>query len=259
MDDLSAEERALFERLKKYDVPEPDSQRLLAVLRPVMVKPARVKAREWLRLAGMQVALLEAPFWWSSILLIALGLLVVASSGGDTAAVLLVLVSPLVAAGGTAYIFRPATRTLWELEQLSRVHPLELLYARLALILAFNIALALVLLIAAWSQGLQIVLWRLLLIWFGPMIGLTGLALFLSVRWNVIAGSVVPLVLWSVFIVIGLQETVINTPLEMNGLNRIIVTASGSNLLLITALAALIGGIALFYLSGRSVMDEQWR
>ncbi len=66
------------------------------------------------------------------------------------------------------------TRTLWELERLSRYQPFELLYARVAVILLLDVALAVVLLLVVWSQGAQIVLWRLLLTWFGPMIGLAG-------------------------------------------------------------------------------------
>jgi hypothetical protein len=273
--DLSPEQREelgdlrpLYNRLEEYDVPEPDSARLLAALKPLLAEPLEVEKifvleserrdfGDWLRLAWNQTNLLEAPFWWSSFLLTLLGALLGMSYGGTAAALCLVVVSPLVAVTGVAYLFRPATRILWELEQLSRVQPLEFLYARLALILTLNLLLAVALLLVAWTQGLQIVLWRLLLIWFGPMIGLTGIALFCSVRWNTLAGVIAPVVAWGLLVLAGWRETVLNTTPDLPNAPALITRLGMSNTLLLLAGVALVVGLLLLYESGRWV--TRWR
>lgn len=260
--DLTPEQRAelgdlqpVYERLAAYDAPEPDHDRLLATLKPLLaqppvVKPGRFGWHDWLRLAWAQTALLEMPFWGASVLLTLLGLALGVGYGGATAALCLFFLSPLIAVGGVAYIFRPATRTLWELERLSRYQPFELLYARLVVILLLNIALALVLLLLIWAQGVQIVLWRLLLIWFGPMIGLMGTALFCSVRWNALAGIIVPMALWSLMIVLGWRESIFTAA-------ETIARVATSNTMPLLAAVALVGGLALIVESGRQV--ERWR
>jgi len=273
--DLSPEQREelgdvqpLMQRLAQYDVPEPDSERLLASLTlllkqrretepvPIHEPPGR-SFHDWLRLAWSQTELLEAPFWWSSLLLTLIGVLLGMSYGSAAATLCLMLISPLVAVTGVAYLFRPATRILWELEQLSQVQPLEFLYARLALILTLNLTLAVVLLFVAWTQGLQIVLWRLLLIWFGPMIGLTGIALFCSVHWNTLAGVIVPMVAWGLLVVAGWREIVLNTSLDLPNVAVFITLLGMSNTLLLLAVAALVVGLLLLYESGRWI--TRWR
>lgn len=277
--DLTPEQRAelgdldlLYSRLAHYEVPEPDSDRLLAALTPLLAgrdvkapalhavaasRSLPAAALDWLRLAWTQTTLLELPFWLSSALLTLIGVFVAFSYASAVTVLGLVLLSPLLAVMGVAYIFRPATRTLWELEQLSRVRPIELLYARLALILALNIALALVLLLAASTQGLQVALWRLLLIWFGPMIGLTGLALFCSVRWSALTGGLMAMLAWCVLNFLGWREIVLSAPAGRFSPQAFLGVIEASNTLLITATAALVLGVALVIAAGRWV--EKWR
>lgn len=214
-----------------------------------------------LRLARAQTSLLEAPFWWSSILLLLIGVGVGYAGGGAAGVVVLFVVfAPLLAAGGVAYLFRPATRGLWDLERISPVQPLELLYARLTLILTFNVALALVLLPFAWNQA---PIWRLLLAWLGPMIGLTGLALYLSVRWHTLAGTVVPLGLWGVLVMFGWQRGVMfmpiltSDPTHISAIDtpflRILDLLSHSNAVLLGAILALAVGLTLYWQAGQWV------
>lgn len=214
-----------------------------------------------LRLARAQTSLLEAPFWWSSILLLLIGVGVGYAGGGAAGVIVLFVVfAPLLAAGGVAYLFRPATRGLWDLERISPVQPLELLYARLTLILAFNVALALVLLPFAWNQA---PIWRLLLAWLGPMIGLTGLALYLSVRWHTLAGTVVPLGLWCALVMFGWQRGVMfmpiltSDPTHISAIDtpflRILDLLSHSNAVLLGAILALAVGLTLYWQAGQWV------
>lgn len=297
---LSPEERAelgeidaVAERLNTYTVPEPDSARLLAALKPGALKPIveqraaeRVNRslrlagdsipqqdermggqrkplsaalRDWLRLARLQTKVVEASFWWACLLVIGIGALIAASTADALTTLLLILSSPLIAILGVAMLFRPATRTLWELEQFGTFQPFELLYVRLALILLVNLAGVSLLLFVAGTQGLQIVLWRLLLIWLGPMIGLTGIALFASLRWNSAVGLAAPLVVWAGTMVLGWRESILDlrpTP-TFDAAQQLIALVSGSPLLLAASAALLVIGVVCIIESGRQA--SQWR
>lgn len=272
----------LAEKLAHYDVAAPDSTRLLAALEGIAPAPqnsisyieesgleaeAKVEIKSpygaishWLRLAQAQTSLLETPFWWASGLLILVGALIGANTNGGITAALFALFAPLLAAGGVAYMFRPATRGLWELERISPVSPVELLYARLALILAINAAFALVLLPFVWNQ---MALWRVLLIWFGPMIGLAGIALYISVRWSTLAGMIIPMGLWTGLLVFGWRDLVERITQVVVYSDPIVYFAgqiAQSNTLMVWSGAALVTGVTLFWLAGRWVTrnDEAW-
>jgi hypothetical protein len=270
--DLSSDERddlgdmqPVFERLEQYDVAEPDTARLLSSLTPLLAQSTenvttaspRSGVREWLRLAWAQMMLLEAPFWGSSVLIVVIGIVLGMRFSGPEGTLTLVLLSPLAAAAGVAYLFRPATRTLWEFEQLSHVQPLEFLYARLSVILLLNGLIAALLLIFVWSDGLQIILWRLLLIWLGPMIGVTGIALYCSVRWNNLAGVIAPLLTWAALIALGWRDTVVATAIDLPNASTILVHFNLSSTIPLLAALALSFGLILIYASGRTV--TQWR
>jgi hypothetical protein len=267
--DLSSEQREelgdlspLLMHLARYEVAEPDDERLITMLAPLLHREPETVAveqlskrgvQDWLRLAWAQTELLEAPFWWSSMLITLLGVFLGINYGGAVATICLMLISPLITVTLVAYLFRPATRILWELEQLSQVQPLEFLYARLALILTLNLTLAAALLFVVWTQGLQIILWRLLLIWFGPMIGLTGIALFCSVRWNTLAGVTAPMVAWGLLVLVGWRDTVLATSPDLPNAPTIIARLGMSNGLMLLATVALVIGLLLLYESGRWV------
>src|ERR687894_312340 len=125
----------------------------------------------------------------------------------DETARLLDHLRPLVAAR-VAYVFRPATRTIWEWERCCPVRPLELLYVRLGLIVASNIAVAGLILSVVSAETPGLLLWRLILAWLGPLLGLAGLALYISVRWGSLAGVAAPLTIWAALIVLGWQALV---------------------------------------------------
>ncbi len=203
------------------------------------------------------MSLLEAPFWWSSALVTLMGIVLSVGVGGAEATLCLVVLSPLIAITGVAYLFRPATRSLWEFEQLSQIQPLEFLYTRLALILALTGMIATILLLVIWTEGVQIVLWRLLLIWFGPMMGVVGIALFCAVRWNHFAGVIAPMLLWGLLILVGWRDTVLATDINFPNASTIIAHLNLSNTIPLLAVTALMAGVFLIYESGRSL--TQWR
>jgi hypothetical protein len=257
--------QAVFGRLRQYDTAEPDRARLLSTLVPLLVKPAenltttlpRRGMREWLRLAWAQLMLLEAPFWWSSLLIIVIGVVLGVRFSGAEGTLALLLLSPLVAAAGVAYLFRPATRTLWEFEQLSHVQPLEFFYARLSLILLLNGLIALFLLIFVWTDDLQIVLWRLLLIWLGPMISVIGIALYCSVRWNNFVGVIAPVLMWGALVVVGWRDTVLATAINLLDASTILTHFNLSGTIPLLAAVALTFGLFFIYEAGRMV--TRWR
>ena len=236
--------------LSAYTTPEPDSDALFAQLASYLPADVAHDWRYWLKLARAQFSLVDGVFWWVSGLLLALGILLIAAGGGMLAAIY-ALTSPLLAAAGTAYIFRPEAHSLREFEILSAVRPLQLLYARLLLILTCNITLALTLILLAWTQDVQIVLWRLLLIWLGPLIGLTGLALFMSLWRGALAGVIVPMVIWAGLLFVGWRETVTQTVEKDFFLDAFAVAIGQSDALLLASLLILLAGILAIWAAGR--------
>jgi hypothetical protein len=257
--DLSAVEALL----QSYDAPQPDTaytSRLLANLEPFLAQsPQKNGLVHWRRLARSQARLLEKHFWLASGLVFVIGLLLALLDGEGALAVLFVFLSPAAAAAGVAYAFRPETRTLWELEKISPTHPLELLYVRLALIIGFNSLLTLLVLGIAWWQGPQLVLWRLLLAWLGPMLALAGTALYVTVRWGSVAGIAAAMGAWAAAVSIGwwraLHEAA-GTGMVLWLLERI----AGSDLLAVIYLALLLSGLYLLKAAGNWMTrsDPAW-
>ncbi len=249
--------RQLEAVLQTYETPEPDTERLLVGLQPLMPQPGTPRPdpalKDWryrLRLAHMQLSLVDGTFWWVSVLLLGLGILLLIASGGIIAG-FFALISPLLAVAGTAYVFRPETRSLREFELLSAVKPPELLYTRLLLILVYNTGLALTLILLAWSQDTQLVLWRLLLIWFGPMVGLTGLALYALLRWNLLVGVMLPMSSWVLLLFVGWRDTVLQTRNLAISVEVLSQVVTQSDTFMLASILALVAGIILVWQSGR--------
>ncbi|MFN8530792.1 MAG: hypothetical protein U0670_19475 [Anaerolineae bacterium] len=247
----------LEDLLHAYETPEPDSARLLTNLQAVIQRqdalipsPAPRSLRDRLRLAQMQVSLVGSAFWWASALVLGLGFVLLVVSEG-TIAGLYALGSPIFAVIGTAYIFRPDARSLREFELLSAVSPLEMLYTRLLLILLYNASLALTLILFSWSQDAQLILWRLVLIWFGPMVGLTGVALYSLLRWRVLAGVLVPTGLWAALLFLGWREAVLHSSSPFVSLGDLSIAVIQSNSFLVVSFLALVMGLMLMWRSGR--------
>jgi len=232
----------------------------LAALEPHLPAPSPVAERRglraWLNLVSSQAALLQPPFWWAGGLVLLLGLIVALLEGDGLLSLTFVLLTPVLSAAGVAYAFRPETRTLWELERLTPINPLELLYARLTLVLAFDALLSLVLLGVIWVQVPQVVLWRLLLAWLGPMLGLTGVALYATVRWGPTLGAVLPLGLWGAFVLVGWWQAVERGVYLEGAVNWFLALINASSLFPAVALLAAALGLLLLWQSGRLVEES---
>lgn len=262
------------------EAPEPsptDHARLLATLEPYLPPSTPVPAkgseaerqlsaivsRAW-SVVWTQTALLRAPFWWAGALLL-LGLGGVLLKGNGLLPLIFVFLTPVLSAAGVAYAFRPETRTLWELERLTPVRPLELLYTRLLVVLTFDAFLSLVLLTMAWLQVPQLVLWRFLLAWLGPMLALTGLALYATVRWGPTAGAVLPMGIWGAFVLVGWWQAVAQAEASSarivsagEAVAWLLSQINTSTAVLAACLLAAALGLLLLGQAGRWVMEERW-
>lgn len=271
---------AVTKLLVSYEVADPtpsETAMLLAKLKLVLAErtapepiesplaPSRtISSQAWLGVARAQIELLPPGFWLAGVAVGTLGLFVGFAAGAEWSITLILLLAPLLAAGGVAYAFRPETCGLEELERISVVGPLELLYIRLGVVLAFNGGISAALMIALGLGGMDVVqFWRLGLVWLGPMIGLAGLALYISVRWHTLAGTIVPLGLWAGTIVFGWREIVARVEWDpATSLYRAVATwliaqINNSDGLLLAAGMVLIVGLLLIQQAGQTVMRNR--
>lgn len=246
-------------QLSTYASPEPDTAALLARLTSLKAaSPPILDGWGWLRLARTQTLLLSTRFWIATLFIIALGILLVTAYGG-TMLTIYALGSPVLAVAVSAYLFRAETPTLREFELLGSYGAFELLYIRVLLVLAYTFFITLFLLLAASTQGVNVVLWRLLVIWLGPMVGLTGLALYATVRWNNFAGAALPVGIWMAMLVLGWREAIPGGVMAAPVWQILSAAVSQSNGLLFGALAGFVGGVALIWRAGVWVANAEDR
>jgi hypothetical protein len=252
--------------LESDGLPNPEKEevaRLLEALESYLPDSTAHQARtpaNWLRLARSQFVLFEGSFWLAGASLLLLGLLMTVIDGHEVLPLALVLLAPLLSAAGVAYAFRPETRTLGDLEHLTATSPAELLYTRLALVLAFNMLISLLLLLLIWLEGPQLILWRLTLVWLGPLLALTGLALYTTIRWGSLVGIILPLGLWGSLVLLGWREVLLRKATEMTPVTWLLLEISRSDPLLMGSILACIAGIGLLILAGQVVprMRQSW-
>jgi hypothetical protein len=254
----------LADLLAAYSVPsEPGSHadaRLLAALDPYLPVPDQPdrSMSTWLTLAWSQARLLQAPFWWAGGMMLALGLILTLVNGDGLSALIFIFLTPVLAAAGVAYAFRPETETLWELERLTPTDPLTLLYARITLVLIFDTLLSVILLGTVWLQTPQLTLWRLLLTWLGPMLALAGLALYVTVRWGPTTGVVLALGFWGALILVGWWQAVDRVADSQAVASWLLAQIGGSSTVLTLCLAAAGVGVLLLWQSGQWVKERAW-
>lgn len=247
--------------LKMFVAPEPTAEsreRLLAALdagrSPSDNNFAVQKSdwfHRWIQLMHAQREIIDTPFWWACALVFLLGLaLALIHPDQQTQPALFAMFAPIVASVGVANAFRPATKTMGELEKATPTPLLALFYARFSLVMVLNGIISLVLISVLWISEPQLVLWRLLIVWIGPMLALAGLALFATLQWGSLIGLLAPVFLWTgvVFLRFNLAHQ------AGNDFNSSLVLFSsqinGSDPLLISSFLALVFGIVLVTMAG---------
>jgi hypothetical protein len=249
--------------LESDHIPDPEMEQLNSLvsrLTPYMPSSAvsrSFRLKKFMQLARSQLSLFESSFWLAGLSVLAIGLLTSVLDGPELLSLTFVLLSPILAAASVAYAFRPETRTLGELERLTATSPLELLYARLVLVFGFNLLIVLLLLLMIWAEGPQVALWRLVLAWLGPMSALTGTALYATLRWGALVGSILPLGLWASLVMVGWRAALLQASNGITISAWLLSEIAGSPKMLIGAVSGCILGLGLLLLARKFFVGEK--
>lgn len=152
------------------------------------------------RVLRAQVPLVRRGIWIASAATMAFGLLLAILSGGARApGMVLSLFAPLIAGIGIVFIYGPESDPGLEIALTTPTSPRLVLLGRLALVLGYDLALALAAtaLLALVRGG---AVWSVTPLWIGPMLLLAGLSLLLSLVLGAIAAVVSALALFFVHI-----------------------------------------------------------
>jgi len=214
------------------------------------------KLQSWISLITAQIALLEAPFWVANLSVLVLGIAIGLLSEAGTLPALFTGFSPLLVAAGVAYAFRSETEGLRELERISPITTLELLYARLIPVLLTNALIILVFVSLSWARMPEISLWRVILTWLGLMLGMTGLALYTTVRWGSMAGMAAPILVW-VGLIAAVEQQVTGRSFDLTITAQWLWTliSTSDNGLILSAVSLVIG-IILFWQAERTLSTK---
>jgi hypothetical protein len=238
----SPEERAdllpTLHRLSEWQAPRADpadTHRLLARLTTELPQPSPVRQaiREHrhtgiaflLATARAQVSLFGLGFWLVSALVTLIGAGVVLSKVIPNQELVLRASGPLLAYLGTTIAFRGSGLRVMELELVCLPSPLQLVLARLVIVLGYDVGLGLALSLALWAGGTEQVL-ALTLSWLMPLLLVAGLALLLSLRISIQAAASLAYGGWLAVLAIT-------------------TTSHSQTLLLTPALEVLLGGVGL--------------
>jgi hypothetical protein len=173
------------------------ARRPAAPARAARPAPAPGQRLAWAgRLLAAQVPLLRRSLLAASGLMFLLGALVVASARSGAAAGLLAAVAPAAAAVGLALLHGPEVDPAVELTAASGTSPRVVLLARLVLVLALDLALALAATTVARLGSADVAFGALVTAWFGPLLLLSALSLALAVLTRPAIGLGVALALW---------------------------------------------------------------
>jgi hypothetical protein len=190
-------------RLSEWIAPSPpaeETDRLVQTLAAAL--PTRRATRSWSALWWLlraQMRVVQQEIWLASALVMALGLFVTLTNPHDTLLeeAPFVLIAPLVAALGIAFLYGPAAEPAMEIELATPVSPRLVVLARLLLVFAFDLALALLSSVALIVAQSNWSLWPLVSVWLAPMTFLAALAFLLSMIFSEpLIGAAICLTLW---------------------------------------------------------------
>jgi hypothetical protein len=183
--------------LPERQVTPAETERLLATLAPHLpiYSPVRQAQRartahrrggigwslDLVTLARAQVSVLRLPFWIASAGITLLGAYIELSSKAGNSGLLLQALGPLLAFLGIRSAFRGAGLYTLEYELACPPSPMQLVVARLVVVLGYDSGLGLCLAAALWRSGNASFL-AVTLHWLMPLLLVAGLALLLSLR-----------------------------------------------------------------------------
>lgn len=222
-----ADQLAAVRRLSEWQAPQPspaDTRHLLAQLTTELPSPSpvRLAIREHqqrrhtsvfllLATARAQVSLFGLGFWLVSALVTLVGAVVVLSKVLPDQVLVLRLSGPLLAYLGTIVAFRGRGARVLELELVCLPSPLQLVIARLVIVLGYDVGLCLALALVLWVGGIEDVL-ALTLSWLMPLFLVAGLALLLSLRLSVQAATSLAYVSWLILGIVSPLQALLFAP-----------------------------------------------
>lgn len=171
------------------------TQRLLMALTPSLPQSSPVRAAisahyasrhrliTLLDIARIQVSIMRPVFWLVSAAIMLLGVIVELSQPGDVIAFALRALGPLLVTMGVGIAFRGIGRNTVECELACPPSVLELIVARLVIVLGYDMALGLCLSLLGGRHAGEGV-WVVTAHWLAPLLLVSGLALALAPRWG---------------------------------------------------------------------------
>jgi hypothetical protein len=214
-------------RLSEWQAPQPepaDTRHLLARLTTELPSSSlvRLAIREHqqrrhtnlsllLATARAQVSLFGLGFWLVSALITLVGAVVVLSKVLPDQVLVLRLSGPLLAYLGTIVAFRGRGARVLELELVCLPSPLQLVIARLVIVLGYDVGLCLALALVLWVGGIGDVL-ALTLSWLMPLFLVAGLALLLTLRLSVQAAVSLAYVSWLILGIVSPLQALLFAP-----------------------------------------------
>ncbi len=156
-----------------------------------------------------QVRLLGPLFWLISIAVMAAGVLLtpLTLNAGVWPVSLGAVLATVI---GLAYSLRATYYNTVEIEHSCPIEPAQLVAARVSIVLFWNIILASAATILTMRLLPSVLLSQLVLSWLAPLLFLTGVVLWVSLRFGSVAGSALGLGLWAVQLVGNVHLGVLN-------------------------------------------------
>lgn len=166
-------------------------------LAPPAPPPARRPLRGAVALVRGQVPLIRRGLWAASSLMFMLGAAITLADPTLDGMVVLPLVAPVVAAVGVALVYGPENDPGLEIALSTPTSPRAVLLARLALVVGYDLALALLANALVAAVDPELAFWPLVSSWLAPMFLLSSLSLLLSLVVGTASAVTVTLGLWS--------------------------------------------------------------
>lgn len=184
---------------------------------PIEVSAITQRVIGLLQLLRPQISIFAAPFWFISALTMVLGVYLNTQTMNQSEFIPLLMIAPLVIALGIVYAFRNVDERIVELEKTAALSWIQLVLARMVIILGYNNIIVLFLSLIIHFSLPQLPLFNLLISWFAPLALWSSIALAGTLKfgqWYGVGGS---LAIWAF-------QFVLYTPFPQFSLFTIAVT-----------------------------------
>lgn len=203
-----------------------------------------------------QLPLVKKKIWVASAVTMAFGVAVslLTAVGTTTTGMVFSLFAPIVAAVGVAFVYGPENDPSLEVALSTPTRPRLILLSRLTLVYGYDLALALAATVVLATVSERLNPWPLVLLWIGPMLFLSALALLISLFFGPTPAVFTAMALWGV----RLAATPGSDPRYLDSAwMRAIETLWQANAVLLP-LAVLLLATAFFYAPRRVGPSQRW-